>query len=669
MIKKNQEDFIRGELEMHFYWLPEKTPSALIPGLKALAEEYPVHTGTQEGIELMFEELPSDSEVNNHVTLANGQARVAYKSPTDAFRALGRLMGEITEGRSEMEFQEKANFETLTAMIDCSRNGVMKIDHLKYWLRRMALMGFNGLTLYTEDTYEVPGEPYFGYLRGRYTTAELRELDRYASALGIEVFPCIQTLAHLEQILNWDVYKNLQDTPDILLVGEEKTYELLEKMITAASKPFRSKRIHIGMDEAHGLGTGHYKEKHGERSAFDIMNEHLHRVVEICKRHGLHPMIWSDMYFRLGSKTGDYYDRDSVIPQNVIHQIPEEVSLVYWDYYHTDYDFYAEWIERHRVLKRDLVVAPAAWTWNRFWTLLPYTFATIEPCLQACKDAQVKEILLTLWGDDGAECDFDSSLPALQFCAEHRYSADVDPDLLRRNFRAICGEDFDLCVKASELDAVPGLVNPQQDAVNLSKWLLWDDPLLGTWRNQLSDSPVPWKETGGISELEKHYADLFQVLFEVAKQPTPGVVSHLTGPGKMSQSFGHAAQLARVLSLKHNLREKLVTAYHRKDLAKLRKYLREEIPSLKSEVEKLWRSHRALWMRDRKPFGWEVLELRYGGLMARLDTLRERIEMFVQGEYKSIPEFDTQPMPPYPKSMKSLPVLGYRQIVTPSTVI
>ncbi len=348
-------------------------------------------------------------------------------------------------------------------------------------------------------------------------------------------------------------------------------------MIAAASKPFRSKRIHIGMDEAHALGTGHYKAKHGERRRFDVMNEHLHRVAEICSQHGLSPMIWSDMYFRLGSKTGDYYDRGSLIPKDVVDEIPAGVSLVYWDYYHTDYEFYAEWIDRHQAMNRELVVAPGAWTWNRLWTLLPYAFATIEPCLQACKDKQVKSILLTLWGDDGSECDFSSALPALQFTAEHAYSVQIAPDQLRRNFRAICSADFDLWVKASQLDGVPGLVDPRKNTVNLSKWLLWDDPLLGVWRSQLRDFP-----------LEEHYARLSQVLSEEVKQSETMADSDATKSGAMLRSLSYAAQLALVVSLKCNLGVRLREAYAQRDLCRLQKYLDEEIPSLQLELKKLW---------------------------------------------------------------------------------
>ena len=56
------------------------------------------------------------------------------------------------------------------------------------------------LMLYTEDTYEVDNQPYFGYLRGRYSQKELREIDDYAFKHGMELIPAIQTLAHLKSI-------------------------------------------------------------------------------------------------------------------------------------------------------------------------------------------------------------------------------------------------------------------------------------------------------------------------------------------------------------------------------------------------------------------------------------------------------------------------------------
>lgn len=67
----------------------------------------------------------------------------------------------------------------------------MNVPAVKKWIDVTAAMGYNTLMLYTEDTYEVDGQPYFGYMRGRYSKAELRELDDYAAEKGMELIPCI----------------------------------------------------------------------------------------------------------------------------------------------------------------------------------------------------------------------------------------------------------------------------------------------------------------------------------------------------------------------------------------------------------------------------------------------------------------------------------------------
>ena len=72
-------------------------------------------------------------------------------------------------------------------MVDCSRNGVLLIPAVQDLLRHLAMMGCNMLQLYTEDTYKIEGEPFFGYFRGGYTQAELRGVDDYAAKLSVSV--------------------------------------------------------------------------------------------------------------------------------------------------------------------------------------------------------------------------------------------------------------------------------------------------------------------------------------------------------------------------------------------------------------------------------------------------------------------------------------------------
>ena len=156
-------------------------------------------------------------------------------------------------------------------MLDMSRNAVMKPEELKRLACVLHSFGYNMIQLYTEDTYEVEGEPYFGYLRGRYTKEELCDIVSYCEGIGMEIIPCIQTLAHLNQIFHWSDYKAIRDADDILMVGEERTYELIDHMMSSLRACFTSDIIHVGMDEAHMLGLGKYLEKNGFRNRFDII--------------------------------------------------------------------------------------------------------------------------------------------------------------------------------------------------------------------------------------------------------------------------------------------------------------------------------------------------------------------------------------------------------------
>lgn len=213
---------------------------------------------------------------------------------------------------------QKSSIKDIGLMIDCSRNSVMNLQALKKLIPVLAKAGYTTLQLYTEDTYEVNDEPYFGYLRGRYSKQELKELDAFALSYRIELIPCIQTLAHLRAIFRWPEYQNINDTADILLVGEERTYKLLENIFDTLKECFSSRRVNIGMDEAHALGQGRYAQLHGCRERSEIMAEHLKRVNEIANSRGFTCCMWSDMFFiwlsaeRITPRTKQIYRKKSL---------------------------------------------------------------------------------------------------------------------------------------------------------------------------------------------------------------------------------------------------------------------------------------------------------------------------------------------------------------------
>lgn len=159
------------------------------------------------------------------VKKAGNRICIRYSEPAFLYRGVGLAVENSHLDRFTL--LETPRFSTNGLMLDCSRNAVASLPTLKTLIRQLALMGHNTLMLYTEDTYTVEGQPYFGYMRGRYTETELRELDEYASSFGIELVPCIQTLAHLQSALQWDAYRDIRDIDDILLADDERTYALI----------------------------------------------------------------------------------------------------------------------------------------------------------------------------------------------------------------------------------------------------------------------------------------------------------------------------------------------------------------------------------------------------------------------------------------------------------
>ena len=198
-------------------------------------------------------------------------------------------------------------------MIDVSRNAVMSVAGLKRFLTLLKKMGYNCVMLYTEDTYEVDGEPYFGYMRGRYTKAEMKEIDAFAAGLGITMIPCIQTLAHLNGIFRWGKYP--RDCEDILMVGDERTYELIDHMFATLSECFASRKIHIGMDEAWMLGRGKYLNKNGYESVHSIVEKHLARVCEIAKKYDYEIEVREKLFG--GMSTREVYGFDTLVEKKL----------------------------------------------------------------------------------------------------------------------------------------------------------------------------------------------------------------------------------------------------------------------------------------------------------------------------------------------------------------
>lgn len=503
-------------------------------------------------------------------------------------------------------------YKTFGAMLDCSRDGVLTVEEVKRFAKLLSSMGYDTLMLYTEDTYEVEGEPWFGYMRGGYTTEELRSLDRYLRGLGMELIPCIQTLAHFTTLSRLPHYEDVVDIDDILLVGEEKTYKLIDAMFSSLEKAFSSRTVHIGMDEAHHVGLGKYLDKHGFSDRSELLVEHLKRVCAIAKAHGFHPVMWSDMFFRLAHH-GEY--GPSRLPEKEKALIPEDVSLVYWDYYHMEESWYDTMLDAHLETGREVWFAGGAWSWMGFAPMNGYAVKTMTPAMRSVKKKGIDRVLITLWGDNGKECSYNSVLPALHEIACRARGVE-DESVITEEFSRLVGvqkEEFLL------LD----LPNHRREGQpfrneNLCKSLFYSDPFTGYFDGALT-FPIDYK--GYSEKLERAHGGGFRYLFDAE------------------------AKLCRFLELKSHLGVQTRKAYKNRDTKELLRLGKEVYPRAAERLMEFYTAFRALWLRENKPFGLEVHEARMGGVMLRLRSCGERLVKYAEGSIDRIEELECEPLP------------------------
>lgn len=499
-------------------------------------------------------------------------------------------------------------------MVDCSRNAVMKKEALFSFIDYIKKFGYNCLMLYTEDTYEVNDEPYFGYLRGRYSKAELKEIDAYCKKQEVELIPCIQTLAHLDAVFRWEEYADIRDIDNILLIDDEKTYRLIEHIFDTIEECFSSRVVHIGMDEAQHVGLGKYLEKHGFQNRFELLYQHLSKVVEIGKKHHFECIMWSDMFFRLANHGSYYVGADGKFDSSVKDKIPESLGLVYWDYYHTEKKEYDAMIDAHKSLSdRPVWFAGGVWSWIGFAPSNEYALKSMIPAMQSCREKGVENVFLTAWGDDGGECSRFSVLPSL-FYIKKVYDGEMDDQKIKEEFFSIVGRTFD---EMSALDLPNKICNVDCSiTANPSKYVLYSDLFYG-----FIDP-----------KLEGDGDKFFRENAEILKKKREGKFSHL---------YDTAYRLCDLLSDKYCLGLKIRSAYKEKN----KKLLNQYILTIENVIEKLrlfYLSFKKQWFAENKPNGFDVQDLRLGGLKRRLISCQERLQEYVDGKIDCIEELDEE---------------------------
>ncbi|MBO5578420.1 MAG: beta-N-acetylhexosaminidase [Bacilli bacterium] len=574
------------------------------------------------------------------VTRNNNEVVIKYGQLSSLFRGLTIIKERANETKYDVTYHR--HFESNCWMIDVSRNATFKISQVKKVIMIMSLFGMNRLMLYTEDTYEMKKYPYFGYLRGRYTKEDIRELVEYGNSLGVELVPCIETLDHLGRTLRWDAFSSVTDGPTNVMVEEEKTYVFIEEMIKTCREDYDSKFIHLGMDECWGLGLGKYKNIHGlPKDRTELFNNHLKRVIEICKKYDFHPIIWGDMYYRLVNVDGNYYSDKDLTPE-IKAMIPKDVTLIYWDYYHDCKEIYDNMVKKYLSLDNPTYFAGGAWNWATFSPFIKLALARSAFALESMVEYKVKDVMVTTWGDSGAECSNYTALPTLALYSVFDYEGKNDLEAVKSLLLAVCEEKLENMYLLDSSNELFDVDYPKE--TNCGRFYLYQDPMLGLFDKTVKD------------DYRDRYASFLPKL-KKAKEESK----------YYSYIYENMYDLINLLKEKVDLGVRLRKAYQSKDVTALKKLKNKDIPLTIKLLDTFKKSFKARWDKENRGFGYEVMDGRLSFLKGRLETTIERLNDYLSKKIDKIDELEEEILP-FSVDIKDEDLFAWKWdlIVTPS---
>lgn len=156
---------------------------------------------------------------------------------------------------------------------------------------------------------------------GFYTQEEIREIVAFAKERNIEVIPEIELPGHSKAIAasypdilckSDNAVKSVQlEEGNVLCVGREENYKMLDNIIKELSKLFESEYIHIGGDE---VEVDNWKEcplcqevmkREGMHEESELLGYFVNRMQEILKKYGKKLAGWDEI------ATDSKLDKDS----------------------------------------------------------------------------------------------------------------------------------------------------------------------------------------------------------------------------------------------------------------------------------------------------------------------------------------------------------------------
>lgn len=320
-------------------------------------------------------------------------------------------------------------------MLDISRNRVPRLAWLRELIDALATLRYNELQLYTEHTFAYREHASVWHEASPLTAAEIRSLDAYCAARGIELVPNQNSFGHMERWLQHERYRQLAECPEGFIhpvSGEAKppstlhpcaeSLEFMDALYAELLPNFTSAQLHVGGDEPWELGKGRSRAAAEQIGLARVYLNYMQGLFARAERHGKRAQFWADIILQ---------------HPELVAEIPPQVTPVIWGY-EADSPF----AEHCRAVaaagfRNQFYVAPGAGNWNSFSGRLSVARANIQLAATHGAAHGAQGLLLTAWGDNGHHQPWVSLYPALLLAAAAAWGTELSDGALAQGIDRI----------------------------------------------------------------------------------------------------------------------------------------------------------------------------------------------------------------------------------------
>jgi hypothetical protein len=324
-----------------------------------------------------------------------------------------------------LEIVDQPDLRDRGIMLDVSRGKVPTLATLEALVDLCSRLRLNVLMLYVEHTFAFRRHPEIGHDASPLDAATLLALDAYAADRGVELVPCLQSLGHMERVLEIDRYAHLAESERRWSVSpsEPETYALLGDLYDEFLPLFASSRFNANCDEPFDLGRGRSRTLRPGKGPARLFVDHVAKLRRLARSHGKRLMIWADFALK---------------HPEMIDALPRDVVLLDW-WYEAEFD--ASRIERLRGEGFEVWVCPGTSSWNCLFPRVENSLENITRWAHAGRRHDATGMLNTDWGDFGHYNALGVSLHAYAWGAQQAWSGDTDAAGFDRAFaREVFGE-------------------------------------------------------------------------------------------------------------------------------------------------------------------------------------------------------------------------------------